>query len=95
MSQKNTATSGTGLLNMVLNKSFEFLKWVGGTFLPMVGKFLWGKSLVLSDFLLEVIESARTNPVHPLWKRSWRQIFSAFIFIIILVLLAFLINKFW
>lgn len=95
MSQQKNITSGTGLVNMVLSKFTDLLKWFFLTWIPKASAYLWDKSLSLSDFLLEAINSVRSNPIHHLWRKFWRVIFSAFIFVIILIILVLLINKFW
>lgn len=94
MSQKNTSTSGTALLNTVLDKSFQFIKWFVGTFIPKVLTFLWDQSFSLSGFILEAIEAKRGAAIPALKRRGLKNLFSAILFIIMLALLTFLINRF-
>lgn len=94
MSQKNTSTSGTGLLNMVLDKSLQFIKWFIGTLIPKVLTFIWDQSFSLSGFILEAIEVKRGAAIPALKRKGLKNLFSTIIFIILLALLVFLINRF-
>ncbi len=87
MSQQKNTTSGTTLITLVLNKSFEFLKWFIGSFLIKAATLLWDKSFSLSGFVLEMIE-AQKGSIPSLKRRALKNLFSTLIFIFLFILLA-------